>query len=234
MDKAALLGELEDVIRTMPPKEMIGKRTDDSILWLSRAGAVMNLIGGAASLDFIGALVHIHDAVIGYDSAVRVMRAVNQARFSLRLQTLGPVNSAIGVGEVFDYFDEVRQIMETAQAELFFVDPYMGADFVGRYLPYVKPGVGVRLLTQRMIPQLLPALQLFKDQHGTRVEARASSSGDLHDRWLFVDNAACYQSGASFKDGAKKSPTTLTQVQDVFAVVHQQYQKLWQAGAVVA
>lgn len=54
----------------------------------------------------------------------------------------------------------------------------------------------------------------------------------MHDRYVFVDRTACYQSGASFKDGAKKSPTTLTQITDAFAAVQQTYEALWAAGTV--
>ena len=50
---------------------------------------------------------------------------------------------------------------------------------------------------------------------------------DLHDRYVFVDEARCYQSGASFKDGAKKSLTTLTQITDIFDEVFQAYQRMW-------
>lgn len=41
-----------------------------------------------------------------------------------------------------------------------------------------------------------------------------SIAAQLGDRYVFVDGKACYQSGASFKDGAKLTPTTLTQITD--------------------
>ena len=49
---------------------------------------------------------------------------------------------------------------------------------------------------------------------------------------MIVDQAACYQSGASFKDGAKKAPTTLTQITDAFPVVLQIYEDLWSQAKV--
>ena len=49
---------------------------------------------------------------------------------------------------------------------------------------------------------LLPAVDLFQQEFKRQVEVRSS---EFHDRFLFVDRAECYISGASFKDGAKTS-----------------------------
>lgn len=48
----------------------------------------------------------------------------------------------------------------------------------------------------------------------------------------FVDRTACYQSGASFKDGAKRAPTTLTQITDAFEAVWNTYEKAWAAAKI--
>jgi hypothetical protein len=57
---------------------------------------------------------------------------LEEARSNLRYHTLGPVNSAIGQGEVFDYFDEIRKIIELAKTDLLSVDPYLDTEFVSR------------------------------------------------------------------------------------------------------
>jgi hypothetical protein len=36
-----LLAELEDLLRTMPPKETLGLVTDENLAWLGRAAAVI-------------------------------------------------------------------------------------------------------------------------------------------------------------------------------------------------
>ena len=58
------------------------------------------------------------------------------------------------------------------------------------------------------------------------------SAPNFHDRYLIVDRTACYHSGASFKDGAKSAPTTLTRITDAFAAILATYEGLW-AGAKV-
>ena len=66
-------------------------------------------------------------------------------------QTLSMATDATAVAvapdQVFDYFDNVRKLMQEARQELFFVDRYLDADFASSYLPQVPAGVAVRLLT---------------------------------------------------------------------------------------
>jgi hypothetical protein len=68
-------------------------------------------------------------------------------------------------------------------------------------------------------------VELLQQQNGLAIEVR--SAGGFHDRYVFVDRLSCYQSGASFKDGAKKAPTTLTQIVDAFDAMQATYQELW-------
>ena len=99
------------------------------------------------------------------------------------------------------------------------------AEFVSRYLPHVPDGTSVRILARERLTALKPAVAAFVSQSGHTVEVR--SAPGFHDRYLFVDGQACYQSGASFKDGAKKAPTVLTQITDAFSAVLNTYEELW-------
>ena len=78
---------------------------------------------------------------------------------------------------------------------------------------------------QRLQPD---AVELFSKQSGLAVEVR--SAKDFHDRFLIVDSASCFQSGASFKDGGAKTPTTLTQITDAFGEVLKTYDGIWATG----
>jgi hypothetical protein len=100
----------------------------------------------------------------------------------------------------------------------------LDSEFVSRYLPYATKGIKLRLLARHKLSTLLPAVAAYASQYGP-VEVR--SSPDFHDRYMIVDGTSCYQSGASFKDGAKSSPTTLTEISDAFAAVHQTYENIW-------
>jgi hypothetical protein len=42
MDKEELLGEVEDIIRTMPPRPTLSHETDENFAWLGRVSAFVN------------------------------------------------------------------------------------------------------------------------------------------------------------------------------------------------
>ncbi len=157
-----------------------------------------------------------------------IFTALHEARHDLRLSAVGPLSVAVQHGAVFDYFDEVRKVIGSAQKELFFVDPYLDSEFASRYLVQVPSTIRIRLLGRKGMSALLPAVELIRKQNCITIEVRSSPT--LHDRFLFVDGITGFQSGASFKDGAKTAPTTFTEITDVFQNVLAAYEALWSSG----
>lgn len=222
-----LLAEMEDLLRTMPTKQDFAQATAESLAWLGRASAVVEMWNPARAVIWrlgLGQLRSPFDS-----SASQAMNnltvMLHEARHNFRMQTMGLTTVAISKGMVFDYFDELRKIVQMARQDVFFVDPYLDADFVSRYLNYIGTGVIIRLLARQKLQTLLPAVEAFAKQTHSTIEVR--SAPNFHDRYVFVDRTACYQSGASFKDGARSAPTTLTQITDAFAAMLQTYEALW-------
>jgi len=227
MEKIDLLAEIEDVLRTAPPKATIRHDTPENQSWFGRAVAAVELWDSAAGMRATTYVNNIyarmaHETNQNYQG---LMVLLNQARSSLRMQTLGSVSLAIGQGFVFDYFDGLRKLITLAQNDIFFNDPYLDADFVATYLPHVADGVTIRLLTRKGLATLVPAAKLFAQQNKQPLELRATSQ--LHDRYVLIDRSSCYQSGASFKDGGRNAGTTITQITDAFAAVQKTYEDLW-------
>lgn len=227
---AQLLAEVEDLLRTMP--ERFDLDSPDIFSWLGRARTVIRRWDKWKAIDFDGDVNSLHSGSSNrkYDANCGVQTILHEARHDLRLRTVGPLTVALDQGAVFDYFDEVRKQIETAKSELLFVDPYLDAEFVSRYLPHVAQNVRVRLLTRERLETLLPAVAAFRQQHKLAIEVRSASG--LHDRYIFVDRLFCYQSGASFQAGAKKAPTTLTQIVDAFSAVLSTYEQRWSTATV--
>jgi hypothetical protein len=122
----------------------------------------------------------------------KVADAPHQAQNDLRLETLGPASVAVPDGMVFEYFEEIRKIIELAREDLLFFDPYLDAQFVARYLPHVAAGVTMRLLARVKLATLPSAVDAFALQTGATVEIR--SAPNFHHRYVFVDKASCYLS----------------------------------------
>jgi hypothetical protein len=227
MTKEQLLVEVEDLLRTTPPRATIRHPLEENFSWLGRASVVLEQWNPATQTRLTEALDKLQglDARAALQAFSRLQMLLHQAGHDLRLQTIGPVNLALSRGMVFNYFDEVRKIIEIAKEDLFFIDPYLDAEFISRYLPHMTTGTTARLLAREKLLTLIPAVDAFVKQSNAKVEVR--SSPNFHDRYVIVDRVACYQSGASFKDGAKAAPTTLTQITDAFPAVLSTYEKLW-------
>lgn len=230
-----LLAEVEDILRTMPPRATIRHNTDENLTWLGRAANFVEHWKPEKAALFREHEDRFHQRMANESMLGQrgIMTLLNQAQHDLRLRTRGPLNTMIAQGNVHDYFEELRKLIEPATDDLFFVDQYFDADFVPRYLPFVQPGTVIRLLTgtpPNKLARLLPAVDLFAQQHGCSIAVR--STDGIHGRYLFVDRTACYQSDASFKDGAKNAVTLLTQVVDGVPALLTTHETLW-TGATV-
>ena len=232
MTKEELLAEVEDLLRTMPHRATITHNLDENFSWFGRVAAVLEawdpLKGGMVKLSIDR--VHRQGARETEAGMKNILTVLHQARHTLRMETVGPANIAIDQGRVFDYFDEIRKGIESAKKDIFFVDPYLDAEFVAKYLGNVADGVNIRLLTKQKLETLLPAADAYSAQFERPIEIR--STADIHDRFVFIDKSSCFQSGASFKDGAKKAPTTMTQIVDAFPAMQQTYETIWDSAKV--
>lgn len=218
-----LLAEVEEIIRSAPGDDAFDLSHPDFAAWQGRAASAVQTWSPG---HFSGWLVAVENVrKHGADARGDILALVYQAQANLRLRTGGPTSVAFAQGGTFDYFDEVRKLIEQASSDVMFVDPYLDADFVSTYLPHVKTGTSVRLLVKNRPQALAAAATLFTQQHGTTVEVRKASA--LHDRYLFVDRARCFTSGASFKDGAVNAGTTISEHVDAFASLHAHYDSLW-------
>ena len=216
----------------MPALDSFGNDTPEHISWLGRASAVIHAWDSTKAIMLFDGHVAKMNSRGARDveaSAKPMLTMLHQARHDLRMRTQEPLSVNVETGGVFDYFDEIRKVIEVAKQDILFVDPYLDAEFVSRYLPHISNGVQIRLLARERLATLLPSVVLLRQQSGKTIDVR--SAFGFHDRYLIVDRISCYQSGASFKDGAKKSPTTLTQITDAFPAVLSTYEDLWNTGA---
>jgi hypothetical protein len=227
MNEEELLAELEDILRNTPSRQTISHETDENYSWFGRVAAALEAWDMVKGMMARIEIDNIQNPMsrISEDGLRKTLTTLHQARHQLRMKTTGPLSVSVSTGKIFDYFDEIRKILETANNDVLFVDPYLDAEFVSRYLPNIKSGVSIRLLARERLQTLLPSVNAYRVQSQQLIEVR--SAPGFHDRYIFVDRNSCYQSGASFKDGAKKSPTTVTQITDAFTAMHSTYEYVW-------
>lgn len=232
IDQKQLLAEVEDLIRSAAKGPQGCFEAFSCHDWLGHVSATFTMSGEDSSIvdSFLSAMSNrgssaIKDKMASYS---RIIVYLHRVRRLLQRKTGTPTGVVIEPGKVFDYFDEIRKIIEQARRQILFVDPYMDAEFVSRYMPLIDPSIEVRLLTNSSADPLITAIDLFTKQFGIGVEIRTSNR--LHDRFIFVDRENCYLSGSSFKDGAKRSPTVITQITDAFDAQLNCYEKIWDSS----
>jgi len=227
-----IIMEVEDLIRTMPALD-ISWHDEECVDWLGRAKAILMLQQLGVSFEATLAVNSASSSTFktSWDGKTSLRILLSQVRHSLRMHTMGPLSIAVSKGMVFDYFDGLKKIIQEARTDLLVIDPYMDADFVSTYLPFVSKSTKVRLLASKHISSLRAAASLFGEQHQIGIEVRKAAS--LHDRFIFVDSKRGFQSGASFHQGGMKSPTTLTEITDTFSAVQAIYEGSWGGSTVV-
>lgn len=229
IDQKQLLAEVENLIRSTPQGYFEAASRHE---WLGHVSAVLTTSPQGSSIvdSFLSAMSNHRPSAISEQVASyrRIIVSLHEVRRVLQWKTKTPTGVVIGPGMVFDYFDEVRKIIKQAKHEILFVDPYMNSEFVSKYMKLINSNVKVRLLASSSADALATALDLFTKQSGISVEIRTSNR--LHDRFIFVDRRECYLSGASFKDGAKRSPTVIAQITDAFDALLDCYETIWNSS----
>jgi hypothetical protein len=228
---AQLAIEIEDVIRSMPCLQDFSGNPDLCVPWLGRASATMNAWDPCRAIIHFEPHVFILTKTGNYDFSTErraLLIELHHAKNNLRLKNAEPISFGVKTEHAFDYCAEVNQLIKTAKLDLFFIDAYIDADFVSQYLTHVPRGTKVRILAREKLPTLRSAIQVFVAQTQTEIEIRSATG--FNDRYVLVDKVSCYQSGASFKNGIKKAPTSLTQITDAFIAVQTTYEQLWMQG----
>ncbi len=227
MTDVELLAEMEDILINAPSRETIFDESIENYCWLGRAVAALEewdlAKGIMAEID--RDTIKNFKAYVSEEGLRKVLMILHQARHNLLVNTTGQLSVVISNGMAFDYFDEIRKIIQTANKTILFVDPYLDAEFVSRYITNVKNGVSIRLLAREKIDTLLPAVSAYRNQSQQAIEVRSAPGFD--DRYIFIDGNSCYRSGALFNDGTKKSPTTMTQITDAFTAINLAYEDIW-------
>ena len=223
-----LLSEIEDTIRAVPRDFT----HSEAVPWVGRAASLLKRWAPARSIIIDS---HAHGSLgtrdrLASSNFQSVLMLLHEARHDLRLDEVGPLSIVVEQGQPFDYFDEVRKLLVTAQNEVFFVDPYLSAEFVSRYFPHLQSGIRVRLLGKNDLSALLSAVDLAAQQYHLQVAVRSGRT--IHDRFVFLDGKRGFNSGASFKDGARLSPTIVTEITDTLLAVQATYEQLWSTATV--
>lgn len=122
--------------------------------------------------------------------------------------TLSPGNESVRElffpqGTQHDAYVHLRKIIHRAEHTVRLIDPYLD-ETVFALLSKTRTPVRAELLTKKLPSDFLQEAGRFREQY-PQVTMEIRSSSDFHDRFIIVDNAACWHVGHSIKDAGKRA-----------------------------
>jgi hypothetical protein len=129
-------------------------------------------------------------------------------------------------GSQYEAYKQLSQILESANSSITIVDNYVDRTLLDMLQP-CKENVAVRVLTNPVRADFKLALEKFKAQFKRTIEARVHS-GDVHDRYVVVDDKDFYSIGASLnRAGDKLTSLVKYQEPDQIAKLREQIEGIW-------
>jgi len=115
-------------------------------------------------------------------------------------------------GDSYDFYDDVKKIIESANSQVFLIDAYATEDIINLYLNKFLKEVQIKILTNGK-PQenFISIATKFKSKHGKNFSVK--SNKNCHDRVFFVDKK-CYVTGQSLDKAASKQPTYICEIEN--------------------
>lgn len=133
----------------------------------------------------------------------------------------------------YDAYVAIRDVFATAGSEIVIVDAYIGSSLLVTLKSLTLPNVSVKVLTaaKNLKPDFLLELTAFKKQV-SHIALEIRTTGDFHDRFIAIDDAAFYHVGASIKDAGSRA-FMISRIEDQPNVenVRQAIAQAWTAGA---
>lgn len=138
------------------------------------------------------------------------------------------IQGAYDVGDEYAFYKNLKDIVAQAKADIFIVDNYLNTEFFELYVEPVGAGVALRILTDVLRGNLEAVAKKYAASH--TLELR--SSGEVHDRHVFVDHRG-WMVGQSIKDAAKKKPTYMVEVSaGLVPSIRKIYEDIWTRATV--
>jgi len=135
-------------------------------------------------------------------------------------------------GTQWESYKEIAKIFGSARSSLQLVDNYMAVAVLDM-LAVVPTSVRIAILTQNTPVDFRVALARFNAQYPHQIEVR-KHSGQIHDRFVVIDDRDVYSLGASVKDAGDKL-WTLKKLDEgtVESEARKQIESVWQSAALV-
>jgi hypothetical protein len=129
-------------------------------------------------------------------------------------------------GEEYAFYRDLSSLIVTAAKDVFIIDTYLNEKVFNLYVDKVPRGVTIRILSNNIGANV----ELVARMYAKSGPLQLRSSGDIHDRAIFLDQRG-WVIGQSIKDAARAKPTYMIQLDEpLLAASRDVHQDLWTAA----
>ncbi|MAM69865.1 MAG: hypothetical protein CMP91_01800 [Gammaproteobacteria bacterium] len=229
MDSGVLLAQMKALLERAPDFNQYTPYSKEHLLWLGQAHALIYRWNPVEGTAFQNAADFLPMELIRDNNIAKILGIVHRAIADLELDVPDVEQSVFAAGEVYDIFRALNKVINSAENEIYIVDPYLDSTVFNHYLTARQSSVKVKLLLKERAEQLIPAAQKYVSQYGGVLQVRKSNG--IHDRIIFIDGFVCWALGQSLKDAAKAKPTYLVPLSpDVVATKLSEYESIWSSA----
>jgi len=162
--------------------------------------------------------------------------ALSEIGWEFRENRLLPVGETVrelffGDRSQHDAYVEIRAILQRATKGIVIVDPYIDQSILTLLAACAKSGMSIRLLSSKLPADFALETRKWAAQHqGVAIEVRTTK--EFHDRFIVLDDAACWHIGCSLKDAGQRA-FMLSEIEDQNnrAALVAQLNKSWNTAA---
>lgn len=229
MEPEVLLAHLKALLGRAPDFSNYSPASQEQHAWRGQTHSLIRAWDRAESASLKVTIDFIPMSVGREKNIANVFGVIHRAISDLELRVPAEQQVSFGAGDVYDFFRALRKIVESAESEIFVVDPYLDNTVFDQYLTARNPDVTVRLLVKEYANDVTAARDKYVAQHGAVVVVKQSAA--IHDRVIFTDNELCWVVGQSIKDAAKAKPTYLVPLSpDVAMAKLSDYNTIWESA----
>ncbi len=195
--------------------------------WLSKVGALLSRLSIEKKVLFnysFNTLVQYwRPAIIQIQG--QILDAIEEIKLELELEDRTDIGSAYAPGDVYRFFSDLKEVINSAESDVMIVDPYFNGEAFDAYLASASNDLNIKILADRYSKDINTYIEKHTSQFQTKIELRCSK--ELHDRIIFIDRDVAWIMGGSIKDAGKKATYLIPLQTPIVLAKKQIYQGIW-------
>lgn len=195
--------------------------------WLSKVGALLSRLSIDRKVQFKSSFTTLvqywKPAIVQIQG--QVLDAIEEIKLELELEDRSDIGSAYAPGDVYRFFADLKEVINSAESEVMIVDAYFNGEAFNAYLASANTELNIQILADRYSKDINNYIQKHASQFQTQIELRRSK--ELHDRIIFIDQDVAWIMGGSIKDAGKKATYLIPLQTPIVLAKKKIYQEIW-------